>query len=240
MFFIFGGGNKGGGQHVEIPGVKEALRDLKAREALWRAQEAKILKILDWCKSAAPEDKSVFAPAMDKTCSLLETSKAYQSPLIMESIADIIRESTVPAIQGRATQCYARTDWNTALDDANSQKVMVMSGDKAVKDAFEEAAKRAVNMATRLEPALSGSNDGARKDTAAALIRTGLENPTATRLIKCIFAAVAGNDSAPVLAQRNAQAAYEELMNRQGESVTALLRELTSAPAVSRPRLIVT
>ena len=239
MFFIFGGGNKGGGQYTRFPEVEKCVRDLKARETLWRAQEAKILKILDWCKNAAPEDENAFAAVMDKTCSMLETSKDYQSPLIMEAIKDIIRESNAPAIHGRAAQCHARMDWGTALDDANSQKVMVMSSDKAVKDAFEEVAKRAVDKATVLEPALSGSNDGARKDTAAALVRLGLEHPTAAKLVKCIFAAVAGNDSAPVPVQRDAQAACLQLAARQNENVGALVRALNSAPAVSRPRLIV-
>ena len=205
-------------------------------EDLWRAQEAKVLRVLGLCEIAEDNESGMLAQSLNTVCTLLETEPQLQSPMIMQAIDTIIKDAKIPALRERAAQCRLRTDWSVTEDDIKNYCHRA-SHDNWVTEDQEKAAHQSRAKITAAQHLLDNSGDGARRQNAVQTLKSFTADPALAQHVREIFAAAAANDASPARAE--AAAALEEIPALQAQTAKTVAQELQAAPVIPRPyRLI--
>lgn len=219
------------------PIVRKTAEDINRRENLWRAQEAKILKVLNLCAVIKRDDNHAFAVAMDRVCARLEQNPDMQSLLIRETLKDVITGAGIPAIAGRAAACYAAATWDKCADDEDAHKVVTMTYDHEIVRSQDDSARSAQAEIVFHAPFVS-STDPALRAAAITTLTKYAAHPAGAQSLRDIFSAAAEDESLPEPARQEISAGLENVVRVQEAAITALAADIAShAPAV-RPRLI--
>jgi hypothetical protein len=217
--------------------IQEGLDDIRRRERLWRAQEAKILKVLNMCRVIKRDDNGIFAAALDKVCGLLETRPALQSLLIMQTLKDVITEAELPAICGRAAQCRNNTDWSTAKKDLDFHHVALLTADEDIVRENTDREREALVEITFQEPFASSNDSTLRGAAVKALMDLSL-SPVGAQRIRDIFTGAASDESLSGPARAEVRDGLEKIVALQDADIRALADNLAASPVAVRPRFL--
>ncbi len=204
--------------------VADLAQRLERRENIWREQEAKVLKVLDLCRIARHDDSGVLSRSLTKVCNLLEIKPDLQSPMIMDALRLVAKESNVAPLRDAAAQSYKRMDWRVAQADrkAGSHR---MTHDNWITDDQKKIDASAFSAIEALRPLLASPDEVVRKDAVESLVTFAAE-PSLDNRLRRIFTGSALPDSETVL---------QRIDTMQAQEAARLADELASSPVAPRP-----
>lgn len=237
MIFISFGGGRGSGGWYRNRDVEKNLKKIEEKENLWRAQEAKILKVLNLCAALKSDNLGIFVAAMEKVCARIEQNPDMQSLLIRETLKDVMTKAPMPEIAGRAAFCHATATWTKCANDHDENRVVAMSYDRDIVQAQNNLAKNAQDDISLHAPFLTAANDMQRTAAIIALTKHAV-NPAGVQRIRDIFNAARADENLPLSAQLEISTGLQKILQIQEAEISALAADIASNPPAIRPRLI--
>lgn len=190
----------------------------------WRAQEAKVLKVLDLCRAATQDDDGVFSRALSKTCALLETRRQLQSPMIMDAMERTAAKSGIVMLREIAALSYARMDWHVAKEDSKHYAHR-MTHDDWIAEAQEKIDTAALRRIDALRPLLDSADLFARNQAVDAMMSFAAD-PVPAEKLRAIFT---------ISAAPEAQNLLQRMEEIQAKTVEQTAQQLAAGPILPRP-----